>query len=777
MAKEPTYEELKKRVKALEKEAAECKETEHALRKEKEKFQILVDESPLGVALIGLDGRYQYINNKFIEMFGYSQKDILTGRDWFMKAFPDEEYREKVISTWVSDLKESKTGVSRPRQFNVRCKDGSEKIIKFRPVTMENGEQFVIYEDITESKRAEESLWESEQRYRTMLDFVPYPIVVFSLDGKVTYLNPAFTETFGWSFMELEGEKIPYVPSNFQQETSEKITKLFEDKIIPRHETKRLTKDGRLLDVVVRGALYSKRDGKPSEEFVIIRDITQEKRSARNNEAMLRISMALPGYPDLADLLDYISSEVKKLLGTEGALVTLLDEEKEELFFIGASYDDITTQIRVKEIRFPIDQIASGKVIRTGEPLIVSDASKDPYLYPERDKKLGYHTKNYILVPLRSGDRIIGALAAINKKEGTFERKDVELLSMIAGTAALSIENARSSEEVKRAYREVTSLNRAKDKIIHHLSHELKTPVSVVYGSIVTLEKRLKDLPKETWKPTIDRTKRNLDRLFQIQYVVEDIIQEKQYKSSLLMSQIIDQCVDELEAILAEEIGERPTINHIRKRIEEIFGPRNKLILEKIVLDEYIKERLECLKPFCSHRRVELVTHLERHSLLYIPRDVIQKIFEGLIKNAIENTPDEGKIEVIIRKKGEGTELLVRDYGVGITEENQRRIFEGFFTTRYTDDYSTKRPFDFNAGGKGTDLLRIKIFSERYHFKIDMETSRCRFIPNESDTCPGGISQCPFCNKKEDCYHSGGTTFTVYFPPMSKQREKSQLLF
>jgi signal transduction histidine kinase len=140
-------------------------------------------------------------------------------------------------------------------------------------------------------------------------------------------------------------------------------------------------------------------------------------------------------------------------------------------------------------------------------------------------------------------------------------------------------------------------------------------------------------------------------------------------------------------------------------------------------------------------------------------------VVDGLIKNAVENTPDEGKIEVVVHKKGEGAQLLVRDYGVGIMENNQRRVFEGFFSTHNTMDYSTKRPFDFNAGGKGADLLRMKIFSERYHFEIEMKSSRCQFIPREVDICPGRIGACAFCTKAEDCYHSGGTTFSLYFPP------------
>jgi light-regulated signal transduction histidine kinase (bacteriophytochrome) len=231
---------------------------------------------------------------------------------------------------------------------------------------------------------------------------------------------------------------------------------------------------------------------------------------------------------------------------------------------------------------------------------------------------------------------------------------------------------------------------------------------------------------------------------------------------------ILDQYTDELESLIAEEVGEIPIIERVRKRIEEIFGPKE-IVPEEVFLDEYVKERLKCVELLFSHRQVEIISKLAPTLPTYVPLDPLQKVIDGLIKNAIENTPDEGKIEVVVQKKGKGSELEVRDYGVGIIEEAQRRIFEGFFTTQDAMAYSSKRPYDFNAGGKGADLLRMKIFSERYNFKIDMTSSRCRFIPKESDVCPGRISICTFCTNKEDCYHSGGTTFSLYFPPAPKR--------
>jgi len=636
--------------------------------------------------------------------------------------------------------------------------------------TYEELEQKVrgLQKEAAKRKKVEGALRKSARRLRTLLDFVPYPIEVLTIDGRVYYLNHAFTEMFGWTLKEVEGKFIPFVAPELKQETAEIFKQLLKEKVLQRHETKRLTKDGRVLDVAIRAACYSEFEDELAGELVIFRDITQEKRIARINEAILRISMALPAYPDLENILDYISSEIKRLLNVGGAIVILLDEEKRELFFLGTAYEDRDTEKRAKEIRFPADKGVAGKVIKTGEPIIVHDTSKDPNFYSVVDKQLEYDSRNMLDVPLRSSDRIIGVLCAINKKEGVFDNTDVDLLGMIGGTVALSVENARVSNELKKAYKEVTSLNRAKDNVINHLSHELKTPVAVLASSLNILTRKLVALPEETWKPAIERAQRNLDRIKDIEYEVEDIMRDKQHKTYGLLSMILDQYTDELESLIAEEVGEIPIIERVRKRIEEIFGPKE-IVPEEVFLDEYVKERLKCVELLFSHRQVEIIINLVHTPPIYVPLDPLQKVIDGLIKNAIENTPDEGKIEVVVQKKGKGSELEVRDYGVGIIEEAQRRIFEGFFATQDAMAYSSKRPYDFNAGGKGADLLRMKIFSERYNFKIDMTSLRCRFIPKESDICPGRISICTFCTNKEDCHHSGGTTFSLYFPPAPKR--------
>jgi len=141
------------------------------------------------------------------------------------------------------------------------------------------------------------------------------------------------------------------------------------------------------------------------------------------------------------------------------------------------------------------------------------------------------------------------------------------------------------------------------------------------------------------------------------------------------------------------------------------------------------------------------------------------KVIEGLTRNAVENTPDGGEVTVTVHAGKTGPELEIRDSGIGITAENQRLIFGNYFTASDPLQYSTRSPYDFKAGGKGFDLLRMQMFAERYGFKIVMNSTRCRFIPSDTDECPGDAGDCTHLQRPEECRATGGTAVTVMFQP------------
>jgi signal transduction histidine kinase len=340
---------------------------------------------------------------------------------------------------------------------------------------------------------------------------------------------------------------------------------------------------------------------------------------------------------------------------------------------------------------------------------------------------------------------------------------DKELLKTLVNNLAVSLKNARYSEALQKALEEIKVLNSAKDKAITHLTHELLTPISLLKSSLMMMEKNLQRIPGFEYQGRMDRAMRSIQRLAEIQAEVEDIMKGKEHKVRRTLSKFLDLCGDEIEVLVAEQVGEGPVIKKIRERINELFTTRESEPKE-IDLGAFVTEKLDELRPLHSHRRVDLRTSVEPAPSIIMPLDPLEKIVKGLVKNAIENTPDEGKIEVGVRSRGKAVELRVQDWGVGIVPEHQKHIFEGFYPTQDTMLYRSGRPFEFNAGGRGADLLRMKIFSERFNFTISMTSTRCKYLPATKDSCPGRISECEFCKKAEDCYESGGTTFEVLFP-------------
>ena len=123
-----------------------------------------------------------------------------------------------------------------------------------------------------------------------------------------------------------------------------------------------------------------------------------------------------------------------------------------------------------------------------------------------------------------------------------------------------------------------------------------------------------------------------------MQYKIEDILRERDYKTYHMLSALFEACTDQLEVMVSEELGEENAVQKIRSRIEETFGPRESLAQE-IHLDYFVEEKIQSLRPGFAHRQCRLKTQIQYTSPVWIPGDVLTKIVEGLIRNAVENTP------------------------------------------------------------------------------------------------------------------------------------------
>ena len=262
-------------------DVTERKQAEAALQTEKQRFQALTEKAPFGMVMIDQDGAFRYINPKFRELFGYELTDIPDGKTWFRKAYPEATYRHQVFSAWKEDLKSMKPGEKGFRIFTVTCKDGTEKIINFIPVQLETGENLLACEDITERKKGEAALRESEEKYRTILHSIEEFYYQVDLAGNMTFFNDAMVKISGYSKEELMGmNNRKYMSEETAKEIYQAFSQVYRTGIPTKgFDWEVIRKDGTKRFLATSVSLMRDSKGQPIGFYGIGRDVTERKQA------------------------------------------------------------------------------------------------------------------------------------------------------------------------------------------------------------------------------------------------------------------------------------------------------------------------------------------------------------------------------------------------------------------------------------------------------------------------------------------------------------------
>lgn len=179
-------------------------------------------------------------------------------------------------------------------------------------------------------------------------------------------------------------------------------------------------------------------------------------------ELLLNVSSELALEKDLKTILVKLTNIAKKLLNADICSIFLHDPKTHELWTIVAD--------RVDEIRISDNKGIAGQVFQTGEILHIHDAYQDSRFDKETDTKIGYRTKNMLVIPLKNNtDATFGVLEIINKLDDTvFDNEDMSLLKHITLYAISTIENFFLNDAIKQAHRDLvhklSSVTKFKDK-------------------------------------------------------------------------------------------------------------------------------------------------------------------------------------------------------------------------------------------------------------------------------------------------------------------------
>ncbi len=455
---------------------------------------------------------------------------------------------------------------------------------------------------------------------------------------------------------------------------------------------------------------------------------------------------------NLDKLFTIVVEQTNRIMDTSRCSVLLYDPENEELYAL------VSTDVNKDQIRFPSNQGVAGWVLQNRAPLIINDPYNDPRFNAGVDRKTGVKTHNMLCIPLINRRKIcIGTLQTMNKIDGEFDQTDLELLESASHYIAIALENAK-------LYHDLKELDRAKEKIINHLSHELKTPLSIILGVLERVRSVLDVNIDSPLQKTISRGERNVQRLIDLQLKIDDILNKKSIEEKEGILNLIHSAASLVDEVYENNDRNNDFVAGLLDRLTGLFSEAEPPAPEPIPVEPFLAETRELTVKNMGRRKIEIVINSSDCRDIFMDRTVLAKIISGLRKNAIENTPDEGRIVINASMQNNNCCIEIQDYGVGITSENKKMIFGGFFHTQDTMAYSSKRPYEFNAGGTGSDLLRIKALSERYGFNIDFTSKRCRHIPQDADQCPGKISRCSFLEDPSECFESGCSTFKLEIP-------------
>ncbi|MDR2018761.1 MAG: PAS domain S-box protein [Syntrophobacterales bacterium] len=180
-------------------------QSEKKLAYERHNFSSICENAPFGMIMLDSSSNITYINPKFRETFGYDLTEIPDGKTWLRKAYPDQEYRHIVISSWLKDTLKPWTNEAASTIFTVTCKDGTKKIVSFIAAPLQGGRSIVSSEDITTRQKAEETLKESEETLRALINATRETLLLIDIQGTVLVANEVVAQRLKTTVQELVG--------------------------------------------------------------------------------------------------------------------------------------------------------------------------------------------------------------------------------------------------------------------------------------------------------------------------------------------------------------------------------------------------------------------------------------------------------------------------------------------------------------------------------------------------------------------------------------------
>ncbi len=654
---------------------------------ELQKLSRAIEASPVSVVVTNHEGTIEYVNPNFCEVTGYNQEEAIGQNPQILSSGeqPPEFYKdmwETITSggTWKGEFANKK------KNGEIYWENASISPIKNSQGKITH--YVAVKEDISEQKEMEKALRQEQQR----LDMA---------------LKGANAGLWDWSVItgelitgEIWSTMLGYTPEELNEKYGQRIERWFElvhpDDLpdaweaVQKHmngetdilntEFRMRTADGQWKWILDIGKVAERdADGKGTRMVGVHLDISEIKKSEeelkesqKRTSLLHRISNTVSTSIGLDELFGDIRKILSEVIDTTNFFIALYDSEKDQIVFriLFDEKDDISNYPTQNNISKGNITGLSSYVINTAKPLFVTKQD----IIDQNIPCAGSLPAVWIGVPLKVGDKVLGVMAVQSYTNvNQYSEKDVDLIVTVSEQTAMAIKEVLNTEELKNAKQTAETATKAKSDFLANMSHEIRTPMNAILGlSHLALKTDLN--PKQNdYVSKIDTSAKSLLG------IINDILDFSKIEAGKMDMEIIDFDLNEVMHNLSNMVS----VKTHEKGLELVFD-----------------------------------LHPDTPTLLMGDSLRLGQILLNLANNAVKFT-EKGEIVVSavpvqIEKNQAILKFSIRDTGIGLTKEQQGRLFQSFQQA----DTSTTRKF----GGTGLGLTISKKLVEMMDGKVGVSS-------------------------------------------------------
>lgn len=651
------------------------KNMEEDLRRSEEKYRTILESIDDGYYEIDLEGNYTFFNDAETRNLGYS-KEEMTGMD--SRKYQDEETYKRTRKAFI-DL--YRTGIPiKSLEMEAIRKDGTRVFneISASLITDKEGKPIGfrgITRNISERRKAEEALRESERKYRFLMEAMTDIVWTLDMDFKPLYVSSSIEKVLGFSMEERLRQDLKDIvtPDSYANMTNKFAWELEIEKKQQADSERTFTleveyyhKDGgtRWFENIMHW--FRDREGKIAGIHGVSRDITERKRveeDLRRSEERYRtiLDEMEEGYfeLDLAGNAVFFNDSVCRILGYP----------PEEL--LGINYKEYTDGENARKCLRIYNEI-----YRTGNPGKVQG-----YEIIRRDGTKRYLETSASLQKDSSG-KIIGfrgisrdvterkhAEEALKRNHDELIRKNIEIEESRKNVQIALERLGAAYEELKVSQAKILQQEKMASigQLAAGVAHEINNPVSFIASNLNTLDKYLYRLVKFSQVQT--------EIIKKLQ--ASDAIRKMEKKRKELK---IDYIVEDIRKMVQELLD---GTNRVQKIVQSLkrFSRVDDVDYKNSDINECLEQSINIVWNEIKHKAALVKEYGEIPFTKCFPQQLSQ-VFINLLLNAAQAITEKGEIKIKTWERDKEIWISVSDTGVGISPDNMVKIFEPFFTTK-----------------------------------------------------------------------------------------------